>query len=82
MAVREVLAYQNQRYNTRQQQIEVQANGYAGGCRRICRELHAHGLREQQPHSIVPHTTDFDPTGRAAPKRLLGQPAPTTPNRV
>ena len=30
----------------------------------------------------MPRTTDFDPAGRAAPNRLLGQPAPTAPNRA
>jgi putative transposase len=30
----------------------------------------------------VPCTTDSDPTTRAAPNRLLGQPAPTAPNQV
>ncbi|WP_092678583.1 IS3 family transposase [Hymenobacter arizonensis] len=36
----------------------------------------------QQPRSFVPRTTDSDPAVRAAPNRLLGQPAPTAPNRV
>lgn len=30
----------------------------------------------------MPRTTDSDPAVRAAPNRLLGQPAPTAPNRV
>jgi len=30
----------------------------------------------------VPRTTDSDPSVRAAPNRLLGQPAPTAPDRV
>ena len=49
---------------------------------RIRRVLHAHGLRAQQPRSFVPRTTDSDPTVRAAPNCLLGQPGPTAPNRV
>jgi putative transposase len=42
----------------------------------------AHRLRAQQPHSFVPRTTDSDPAVRAAPNRLLGQRAPSAPNRV
>ena len=49
---------------------------------RFRRVLKAHGLRAQQPRSFVPRTTDSDPAVRAAPNRLLGQPAPTAPNRV
>lgn len=50
---------------------------------RIRRVLNAHGLRAQQPRSFAAaRTTDSDPAVRAAPNRLLGQPAPTTPNRV
>jgi transposase InsO family protein len=39
-------------------------------------------LRAQQPRSFVLRTTNSDPAVRAAPNRLLGQPAPTAPNRV
>ena len=48
----------------------------------------AHPARAQSPRlarptaSFVPRITDSDPTARAAPNRLLGQPAPTAPNRV
>ena len=49
---------------------------------RIRRVLQAHGLRAQQPRSFVPRTTNSDPNVRAAPHRLLGQPAPTAPNQV
>ena len=49
---------------------------------RIRQVLKAHGPRAQQPRSFVPRTTDSDPAVRAAPNRLLGQPAPTAPNRV
>lgn len=61
---------------------EVQAEGHQVGRWRIRRVLKAHGLRAQQPRSFVPRTTDSDPAVRAAPNRLLGQPAPTVPNRV
>ena len=60
----------------------MQAQGHAVGRWRIRRVLKAHGLRAQQPRSFVPRTTDSDPAVRAAPNRLLGQPAPTAPNRV
>ena len=82
VAVRETFAYHVQRYGTRRLRAEVQAQGHAVGRRRIRRVLKAHGLRAQQPRSFVPRTTDSDPTARTAPNRLLGQPAPTAPNRV
>jgi len=39
-------------------------------------------MRAQQPPSVVPRTTDSDPAVRAAPNRLLGQPALIAPDRV
>ena len=80
--MREAFAYRSQRYGTRRLRAEVQAQGHAVGRWRIRRVLLAHGLRAQQPRSFVPRTTDSDPAVRAAPNRLLGQPAPTAPNRV
>ena len=82
VAVREAFAHHSQDYGTRRLRAEVQAQGHAVGRWRIRRVLHAHGLRAQQPRSFVPRTTDLDPAVRAAPNRLLGQPAPTAPNRV
>ena len=82
VAVREAFAYHSQRYGTRRLRVEVQADGHAVGRWRIRRVLKAHGLRAQQPRSFVPRTTDSDPAVCAAPNRLLGQPAPTAPNRV
>ncbi len=82
VAVRETFAYHSQRYGTRRLRVEVQANGHAVGRWRIRRVLKVHGLRAQQPRSLVPRTTDSDPAVRAAPNRLLGQPAPRAPNRV
>jgi putative transposase len=76
--VREAFTYHSQRYGTRQLRAEVQALGRW----RIRRVLHAHGLRAQQPRSFVPRTTDSDPAVRAAPNRLLDQPAPTALNRL
>ena len=76
VAVREAFADHSQRYGTRRLRAEVQAQGHAVGRGRIRRVLQAHGLRAQQPRSFVPRTTDSDPAVRAAPNRLLGQPAP------
>ncbi|QKG58235.1 IS3 family transposase [Hymenobacter sp. BRD128] len=81
-AVREAFMHHSQRYGTRRLRAEVQAQGHAVGRWRIRRVLKAHGLRAQQLRSFVPRTTDSDPAVRAAPNRLLGQPAPTTLNRV
>jgi transposase InsO family protein len=82
VAVREPFAYHSQRYGTRRLRAEVQAQGHAVGRWRIRRVLKTHGLRAQQPRSFVPRTTTSDPAVRAAPNRLLGQLAPTAPNRV
>ena len=46
------------------------------------RHLPRAGLRAQQPRSFVPRPTNSDLAVRAAPHRLLGQPAPIAPNRV
>ena len=82
VAVRKAFADHSQRYGTRRLRAEVHAQGHAVGRWRIRRLLREHGLRAQQPRSFVPRTTDSDPVVRAAPNRLLGQPAPTAPNRV
>ncbi|HEX8349899.1 MAG TPA: IS3 family transposase [Hymenobacter sp.] len=82
VAVRAAFATHSQRYGTRRLRAKVQAQGHAVGRWRIRRVLKAHGLRAQQPRSFVPRTTNSDPAVRAAPNRLLGQPAPTAPNRV
>ena len=82
VAVREAFAPHSQRYGLRRLRAEVQAEGHPVGRGRIRRVLKAHGLRAQQPRSFVPRTTDPDPAVSAAPNRLLGQLAPTAPNRV
>jgi len=82
VAVREAFSRHSQRYSTRRLRAEVQAEGHVVGRWRIRRVLKAHGLRAQQPRSFVPRTTDSDQAVRAAPNRLLGQPAPTALNRV
>lgn len=81
-AVRQAFVRHSQRYSARRLRAEVQAEGHSVGRWRIRRLLKAHGLRAQQPRSFMPRTTDSDPALRAAPHRLLGQPAPTAPNRV
>jgi putative transposase len=81
-AVRQALARHGRRYGTRHLRAKLHAEGYAVGRWRIGRTLVQHGLRAQQPRSFVPRTTDSTPAVRAAPNRLLGQPAPTAPNRV
>lgn len=70
------------RYGTRRLRAELPAKGYPVGRWRIRRALAAAGLRAQQPRAFVPRTTDADPSVRAAPNRLLGQPAPGAPNQV
>jgi putative transposase len=70
------------RYGTRRLRAELQAQGHVVGRGRIRRALAAAGLRAQQPRSFVPRTTDSAPNVRAAPNRLLDQPAPTAPNQV
>ncbi|MDF7815388.1 IS3 family transposase [Hymenobacter sp. YC55] len=81
--MRQLFAQHARRYGTRELRAELMAQGYPRiGRRRIQRVLTANGSRAQHPHSFVPHTVYSDPAVRAAPNRLLGQPAPTAPNRV
>jgi putative transposase len=82
MAVRQTFKRHGGRYGTRRLRAELRAEGHRVGRWRIRRALTAAGLRAQQPRSFVPRTTDSDPALRAAPNRLLGQPAPLAPNQV
>ena len=82
LAVQQAFARHGRRYGTRRLRAEVRAEGYPVGRWRVRRVLAAHGLRAQQPRAFVPRTTDSDPAVRAAPNRLLGQPAPLAPNQV
>ena len=82
VAVRTEFKWHSARYGTRRLRAELHAQGHRVGRWRIRRTLAAAGLRAQQPRSFVPRTTDSDPNVRAAPNRLLGQPAPTAPNQV
>ena len=82
VAVRAQFKWHSAHYGTRRLRAELHAQGHLAGRRRIQRALAAAGLRAQQPRSFVPRTTDSDPRVRAAPNRLLGQPAPTAPNQV
>ena len=76
VAVRAEFNWHSARYGTRRLRAELHAQGFQVGRWRIRRALAAAGLRAQQPRSFVPRTTDSDPTVRAAPNLLLGQPAP------
>ena len=53
-------------------------------CGPLAHPPRAQGPRPARPaaRSFVPRTTDSNLAVRAAPNRLLGQPAPTAPNRV
>ena len=82
VGVRTAFKWHSARDGTRRLRAELRAQGHLVGCWRIRRTLAAAGLRAQQPRSFVPRTTDADPNVRAAPNRLLGQPAPTAPNQV
>jgi transposase InsO family protein len=82
VAVRAEFRWHVARYGTRRLRAELHAKGYRVGRWRIRRALAAAGLRAQQPRAFVPRTTDSDPSVRAAPNLLLGQPAPTAPNQV
>ena len=86
VAVREAFAYHRQRYGTRRLRAEVQDQGYAVGRWRIRRVLKAHGLRALRVGPSSParlcRAPPIPTRPRAAPNRLLGQPAPTAPNRV
>ena len=87
VAVREAFTYHSQRCGTRRLRVEVQGSGPRRGA--LAHPPRAQSPRPvgppgttQQPRSFVPRTTDSDPAVRAEPNRLLGQPAPTAPNRV
>ncbi|MGY3088368.1 transposase InsO family protein [Hymenobacter sp. UYAg731] len=82
VAVHEAFAFHSQRDGTRRLRVEVQAAGHAVGRWRVRRVLEAHGLQARQPRPFVPRTTGSDPAVRAPHNRLLGQPAPTAPNRA
>ena len=82
LAVRQAFARHGRCYGTSRLRAEVHAEDHAVGRGRICRTLAANGLRAQQPRSFVPRTTDSGPARWAAPNYLLGQPAPTAPDRV
>jgi putative transposase len=82
VAMRAEFRWHSARYGPRRLRAELHAQGHRVGRWRIRRALAAAGLRAQQPRSFVPRTTDSAPHVRAAPNRLLGQPAPTAPNQV
>ena len=77
VAVRKEFAWHSARCGTRRLRAELHAQGHQVGC---WRTLAAASLRAQQPRSFVPLTTNSAPSVRAAPNRLLDQPAPIAPN--
>ena len=82
LAVRQAFARHGRRYGTRRLRAEVHAESHRVGRWGIRRTLAAQGLRAQQPRAFVPRTTTSDPSVRAAPNRLLGQPVPTAPDQM
>ena len=74
----QVFARHSQLYGTRR----LRAEGHIVGRWRIHRVLKAHGLRAQQPRSLVPFTTNSNSVVRDAPNRLLCQQAPAAQNHV
>ena len=61
---------------------ELRAEGHAVGRYALRSWLHRHGLRELNTHSHRLRTVVADPAAVVAENRLLGQPAPTAPDRV
>lgn len=70
------------RYGTRRLRAELRAEGYAVGRFALRSWLHRHGLRALSTRPQRPRTTVADPAAVVAENRLLGQPAPTAPDRV
>ena len=70
------------RYGTRRLRAELRAEGHAVGRYALRSWLHRHGLRALSTRPHRPRTTVADPAAVVAENRLLGQPAPTAPDRV
>ena len=70
------------RYGTRRLRAELRAEGHAVGRYALRSWLHRHGLRALSTRPQRPRTTVADPAAVVAENRLLGQPAPTAPDRV
>ena len=70
------------RYGTRRLRAELRAEGHAVGRYALRNWLHRHGLRALSTRPQRPRTTVADPAAVVAENRLLGQPAPTAPDRV
>ena len=70
------------RYGTRRLRAELRAEGHAIGRYALRGWLHRHGLQALSTRPQRPRTTVADPAAIVAENRLLGQPAPTAPDRV
>ena len=70
------------RYGTRRLRAGLQAEGHAVGRYALRTWLRATGLRALSTRPQRPRTTVADPAALVAENRLLGQPAPTAPDRV
>ena len=70
------------RYSTRRLRAELRAEGHAVGRYALRSWLHRHGLRALSTRPQRPRMTVVDPAAVVAENRLLGQPAPTAPDRV
>ena len=70
------------RYGTRRLRAELRAEGHAVGRYALRTWLRATGLRALSTRPQRPRTTVADPAACVAENRLLGQPAPTAPDRV
>lgn len=70
------------RYGTRRLRAELRAQGHAVGRYALRAWLHRAGLRALSTRPQRPRTTVVDPAAVLAQNRLLGQPAPTSPDQV
>ena len=70
------------RYGTRRLRAELRAEGHAVGRHALRAWLRRTGQRALSTRPQRPRTTVADPAALVAENRLLGQPAPTAPDRV
>ena len=81
-AAQEAFTRHARRYGTRRLRAELRAEGHAVGRYALRTWLRRKGLRALSTRPHRPRTTVADPAAVVAENRLLGQPAPTVPNRV
>ena len=70
------------RYGIRRLRAELRAKGHGVGRDVLHSWLCRHGLRALSTRPQRPHSTVADPAAVVAENRLLGQPAPTAPDRL